>query len=197
MTTNIVHNAPATFPSSVIIAGEAFPLYYTISPRHSSSWAYVLVDGVPTATIDLYRGDIYKHSVDCAERVLNSYQENDKKWLAYYPKAFGVFDSIGVDTPSPEDAYDNVNAEFTLSMIDEPSFSVDVYKTDIKHDENNRSKTHSHVTLFVSNENDAHFVIYDKALIKEVIARYNKRVHTTRRITSDTHHISAELTGEA
>jgi len=192
------NSVPAGFPSTMTIGGEEFPLYFTISPHHSHSWAYVMVDDLPTATIQFFYKKPYKHSIERAEAIIKSLRKNDHKLFCHHPISFGIFDKVGIETPSLEGAYDERHDNFDLAMIDDASVKVDVYSTAFKDVHPERGVVWRHINhLFVTNEDDINFVIFDKAMMKEIIARYNVRKEEPNKIRSDSHKLPADMTGEA
>jgi hypothetical protein len=195
----IKNTAPENFPESVTINGETFPLYYTIVRQYAQSWAYMLVDGTPIATISMLYGKIYQHSLERAEAMLKSFRKNDNKLCLHYESAYSVFDHPSLEQASTEGAYNDALDCFSVDMVSDPAFTVEVYFTSLDFedvDSPSKLSTKTVYSLFISNDKDIRYSVFDKATIKAVVATYNKRVHTTRRITPDSHGLPFDLTGE-
>jgi hypothetical protein len=195
----IRNTAPENFPESVTINGETFPLYYTIAPQYAEAWAFMLVDGMPIATISMLYGNIYQFSLERAEAMLKSFRKNDNKLCFHYASPYSIFDRPATEQVSGEGAYNEALDCFSMDIVSDPAFTVEVYTTTLDlEDVDSPSKLCKKVihSLFISNDKDIRYSVFDKETIKAVIATYNNRVHTTRRITSDSHGLPFDLTGE-
>ena len=188
---DLQHNAPTNCPTTVTVSGETFPLFYSIQHKYAGAWAFMLVDGLPIATIAMEYGKILRSSIERAERILKSFRENDSKWLVYFPNAYGVFEAISPDTPAPEGYFNAYDKSFTLDLISDPQYHVEVYSTDIYYRDNGSLKTIRIPSLSVTNENDAHFTIFDRELINAVITQYDKRCPNKISSTSVMHGLNA------
>jgi len=186
-------------PKNVTVSGEVFELYYTVSASHSRSWAFMMVDGFPLISIDMIYKQIYQHSIERAEMALKSFRENNHQWFYYPDTAYGTFESVDIDSPAPKGLYDEPMPLFKMEMVDNPAFKVEIYTTDIFHQEEpNKKGNWSRFThAFVTNEDGISFVLFDEGLIKEALLRFNQRKRTPSKITSVSHGVSPELTGEA
>tara|TARA_Y100001936_G_C15959625_1_gene604860 strand:- start:184 stop:768 length:585 start_codon:yes stop_codon:yes gene_type:complete len=175
------HNAPESHPRQLEIEGEIFPLYYTIAPRYSHSWAYLMVDGMPIVIIDMLYGKIYQHSIERANLAVKNFRQNDKKWSIYYPNAFSFFDNVGIEESAPPHAFDVEHKELSPDIAEDLSFKLVQYSIDIYYEAETSEafntkqigrKVRSQIErISVEKDDCAVFTVFDPELIEALWER--------------------------
>lgn len=148
-------------PTKVKLLGEEFPIKPLLYFTQREDNPFVLIDNLPIASLKMTSLVFDDDSVKLAEIALRSYRANNGTYSVNPGSEFSFFDMKSLNDVSSDDYYESLLIDFDLSLIDVPSTSVDVYSF--------FNTPH----LFVSNGNKR-FNIWNKDLIKAVIARFNE-----------------------
>lgn len=184
---------PSGMSPTLAVGDDTLMLHFPISGAASHRWAHLLLgDGVPVATLDLWDTTPFRHSLERVQATVASYRKNNGAYSQFFYPAFGVFDHVATDTPSPDGAY-RIPDTFSVADASLPSTTLDFYTTEIPYvDEyqhpRKRYATTLHMVTTHHGEERA-FTVYCPRLIREAITRHNQRTGQCRPITPESHNL--------
>ena len=181
---SILSYAPTGCPSHLPSAAGDVDLYFNTGARHHRFHAFALLDDNQLTNVEFSSGRKHcKHSEERLNAVAKSYLSYDKKLARQYPFAFGFFEQVGAETPSPEGAYID-DHQFSIDLIDAKT-TIDYYccSVPVALEHGRRGYRHYHSLHLVFHEKGKEYAysLFDASLCRDAIQRYNQCVKGTRR----------------